>query len=237
MGTSAALPRVLTVDDEEAVRVLVSRLLSRAGWETDTASDGAAALARIAAKHPDLVVLDVRMPGLDGLQFLQRLREQPEPPAVVAVTALGDYATFAALVRGGAAAYLIKPFEGRDLVDVCERVLRSLRRRPIAPDERRHAPRRDIMVGVKVLSVPERGAVALGELANLSRGGAQVDLVAPLELGSRVRVTLHVGVSETPLSFQGRVCWQLGIARGFAHGVAFSDLSPDLEARLAELVA
>jgi len=138
MGGSA--PRVLAVDDEENVCQLVSRLLSRAGWDTDSAQDGETALAKIAACRPDLVLLDVKMPGLGGLELLGRLREQPEPPAVVAMTGLTDFATFAALVRGGAAAYVAKPFEGRELVDLCDRVLRSLRRHAAGTDERRREP-------------------------------------------------------------------------------------------------
>jgi CheY-like chemotaxis protein len=236
MNTPVAAPRLLAVDDEEAICQLVTRLLSRAGWETDYARDGAAALAKIAARRPDVVVLDVMMPGVDGLEFLRRLREQPEPPAVVATTGLADYATFAALVRGGAAAYLAKPFEARELVEVCERVLRSLKRRRGGPDERRQSPRRDIMVGVKVLSVPERGAVALGVLSNLSRGGAQVDLLTPLELGNRVKVALHAGAADTAVSFEGHICWQLALDHGFAHGIAFSAPSAELESQLSELL-
>lgn len=236
MSAGGTAPRILAVDDDESVCQLVSHLLSRAGWDTDSAQDGDAALAKIAARRPDLVLLDVRMPGLGGLDFLRRLREQPEPPAVVALTGLTDFATFAALVRAGAAAYLTKPFEGRELVDVCERVFRSLRRCAGGADERRRDPRRDIMVGVRILSVPERGAVALGGLTNLSRGGAQVDLLTSLELGSRVCVTLHAGSADVALSFEGHVRWQLAIERGFAHGIAFADASPDLEARLAELL-
>jgi len=234
MGGSA--PRVLAVDDEENVCQLVSRLLSRAGWDTDSAQDGETALAKIAACRPDLVLLDVKMPGLGGLELLGRLREQPEPPAVVAMTGLTDFATFAALVRGGAAAYVAKPFEGRELVDLCDRVLRSLRRHAAGTDERRREPRRDIMVGVRIVSVPERGAVALGALTNLSRGGAQIDLLTSLELGSRVNVALHAGSADVPLSFDGHVRWQLAIERGFAHGIAFADDSSGLEARLAQLL-
>jgi hypothetical protein len=96
--------------------------------------------------------------------------------------------------------------------------------------------RREIIVGVKVVTAPDRGPVALGTLANFSRGGAQVDLLAPLELGRQVRVSLHVGAANSPLSFQGQVRWRLGVQGGFAHGIAFSSVEPALEARLKELL-
>ena len=83
----------------------------------------------------------------------------------------------------------------------------------------------------------ERGPVALGTLANLSSGGAQLDLVTPLELGRQVVVSLHVGAAEATLSFQGQVRWRLGLDRGFSHGIAFAGLTPELEARLKELLA
>jgi CheY-like chemotaxis protein len=237
MSAPTARPRVLTVDDEPQVRELVVRTLEQAGWEVDVADDGETALAKVGASRPDIVLLDVRMPGMGGLELLERLRQDARPPAVVALTALGDYDTFAGLVQGGAAAYLSKPFSPQDLVELCERVLRAVRRPKPVPDERRREPRREIMVGVKVITSPERGPLALGTLANLSRGGAQVDLVTPLELGRQVLVGLHVGLADSPLSFQGQVRWRLGFAHCFTHGIAFAKLAPELEARLKELLA
>jgi len=237
MSADAERPRALAVDDEPLVCELVVRALENAGWEVEVADDGVAALAKIAARRPDVVLLDVRMPGIGGLEVLERLRREARPPAVVALTALGDYDTFAGLVRGGAAAYLPKPFSPGDLVELCDRLLRASRRPLPVPDERRREPRRQIMVGARVITSSERGPVALGTLANLSRGGAQLDLVTPLDLGCQVLVALHVGVAETGLSFQGQVRWRLGLDRGFSHGIAFSSISPELEARLKELLA
>ena len=237
MSADTARPRVLAVDDEPQVCELVGRTLEKAGWEVDVAGDGATALAKVGARRPDIVLLDVRMPGMSGLEVLERLRQQARPPAVVGLTALGDYKTFAGLVQGGAAAYLSKPFSPRDLVELCERVLRAIRRPTPVPDERRREPRRDIMVGVKVVTSPERGPVALGTLSNFSNGGAQVDLITPLELGRQVLVGLHVATAEGPLSFQGQVRWRLGLEHGFAHGIAFASLAPELAARLKELLA
>lgn len=234
MGPSETPRRILVVDDEAEVRTLVSRMLQSAGWEVETTADGAEALEKVAARRPDLVVLDAMLPGMDGFTVLQRLRERPDPPPVVGLTALGDYEAFSNFVRAGAVAYVAKPFQPQDLVDVCRKVLEaSCREAGPLPDERRREARRELMVGVKVLS--QHGSpMALGELANLSPGGAEVDLALPLDVGSRVRVALHVS-SQVPLKFEGHVQWRARIGQGYAHGVAFAELSPEVAERLREL--
>ena len=106
----AAAPTVLVVDDVDDARDLVSRLLERAGYVAVTAEDGEAALVAIDAANPDLVLLDLTMPGLDGLEVLRRLREDPRHRAlpVVMYTAVGDLRTVAEARRLGAADYLVK---------------------------------------------------------------------------------------------------------------------------------
>lgn len=233
MGAEVA--RILIVDDEEEVRTLVSRMLQGAGWEVELAINGAEALEKAAGRRPDLVILDAMLPGMDGFAVLQRLRETPDPPPVIGLTALGDYEAFSSFVRGGAVAYVAKPFQPQDLVDVCRRVLEvAARKSESVPDERRSETRRELMVGVRVLS-KERGApMALGVLVNLSSSGAQVELFVPLDLGSRVRVALHVA-TQFPVSFEGQVQWRTAAAQGFAHGLALVEISPEVSQRLREL--
>jgi CheY-like chemotaxis protein len=128
MSAQPGRPRALAVDDEPLVCELVVRALENAGWEVEVADDGVAALAKIAARRPDVVLLDVRMPGIGGLEVLERLRRDARPPAVVALTALGDYDTFAGLVRGGR----------RRLP--AEALLAGRPRRPVRPPAARHPP-------------------------------------------------------------------------------------------------
>ena len=85
---------MLVVDDEPTITEVVSRYLERAGYETRTAADGPGALAAAAAQRPDLVVLDLMLPGIDGLEVMRRLREQGETGprdriAVILLTAEG----------------------------------------------------------------------------------------------------------------------------------------------------
>lgn len=227
--------RILVVDDEEDVQVLVCRILKDVGYEVDSASDGGEAIEKMTAHRPDLLVLDLMMPGIDGWGVLEHLRRVPDAPPVVVVTARADYGSFARGVREGAAAYVFKPFRFHELVATCQKVLLSGVRRSAVADERRRSPRRALMVDVKVLS-KERAPIALGELVNLGHGGAQVDLGVPLEVGDSVRIAFHGPAGGFPLSLDSQVKWRGTAPRGFAHGLAFQGLSADDERALIELL-
>lgn len=105
------MPLILVVDDSADARRVLSRLLSRiAGYETATAASGREALALIEEQRPDLVLLDISMPEMDGLEVLRRLRDQSETQTlpVAMVTALGDPATRARAISLGATDYFVK---------------------------------------------------------------------------------------------------------------------------------
>jgi CheY-like chemotaxis protein len=112
--------RVLVVDDEKDVQDFVSLILRDTGYDVDCAGDGREALEKVEADPPDLVVLDLMMPVMDGWGFLEHLRKIPDPPAVVILSAAPD--DWRAL-RAGAWECLAKPFQARDLVDTCRRAL------------------------------------------------------------------------------------------------------------------
>lgn len=228
------MKRILVVDDEPDVQVFVGRVLSDSGYEVESAGDGNEALDQIAARRPDMVLLDLMMPRLDGWGVLQRLREAKDPPPVVVLTARGDYEAFARGVREGVAAFIGKPFHFGDLLATCRKVLDRTARRPAPATERRREPRRQFMVGVRVLS-RDRRPLALGELVNISPSGAQVDLVAPIEVGERVKVALHISLADSPMKFEGQIQWRSERPHGFAHGLAFVDVSQETQSRLAEL--
>jgi DNA-binding response OmpR family regulator len=83
--------RILVVDDEENIRLLYSEELRDAGYEVDTAKDAKEAQKKIDAQKPDLITLDIRMPGIDGIEFLRRFREHDKTTPVVLCTAYSDY--------------------------------------------------------------------------------------------------------------------------------------------------
>lgn len=214
--------------------MLVCRILRDVGYEVDAASDGGEAIEKISQKKPDLLVLDLMMPGIDGWGVLEHLRKVPDAPPVVVVTARADYGSFARGVREGASAYVFKPFRFHELVATCQKVLLSGVRRTVS-DERRKRERRALMVDVKVLS-KDRAPIALGELVNLGPGGAQIDLGVPLEVGDTVRIAFHSPAGGFPLSLDGEIRWRGAAPRGFSHGLVFGGISPEDERALAELL-
>lgn len=121
-----AAPRVLVVDDDPTVAEVVAGYLDRAGYVVDRAGDGPAALARAAAHRPDLVVLDLMLPGMDGLEVCRRMRARGPVP-VIMLTARGDEDDRILGLEVGADDYVTKPFSPRELVLRVESVLRRAR--------------------------------------------------------------------------------------------------------------
>ena len=118
---------VLVVDDEPTIAEVVARYLERAGYRTRIAGDGESALAAAAAERPDLVVLDVMLPGSDGLRVMGRLRDQAtEPSAVILLTARGEESDRVVGLRLGADDYVVKPFSPPELVARVDAVLRRV---------------------------------------------------------------------------------------------------------------
>ncbi|MFF5289908.1 response regulator transcription factor [Paractinoplanes globisporus] len=116
--------RVLVVDDDPTVSDVVRRYLEQDGCEVRLAADGADGLAAIAAQRPDLVVLDLMMPGIDGLEVCRRLRRQLPDLPVIMLTALGEEADRVLGLEVGADDYVTKPFSPRELVLRIRSVLR-----------------------------------------------------------------------------------------------------------------
>ncbi len=125
------------VDDDPTIRDVLARYLAHAGFAVDTAEDGLQALASVAEHSPDLVVLDVMLPGLDGIEVCRRLRASTPVP-VVMLTALGEEDDRVVGLEVGADDYLAKPFSPRELVARIQAVLRRsqlpLRRAVPGPD-------------------------------------------------------------------------------------------------------
>ena len=92
-------------------------VLTEVGHAVDAASDGVEALERLKKEPFDLIVLDIWMPGMDGLEFLGRLREFPTPPKVVVATVDDTPETVLGALRQQACSYLTKPFQRRELLD------------------------------------------------------------------------------------------------------------------------
>ncbi|GHF78053.1 DNA-binding response regulator [Streptomyces filamentosus] len=124
--TPTAPARILVVDDDPTVAEVVGGYLERAGCSVEHAADGPDALLRAERRWPDLVVLDLMLPGLDGLEVCRRLRAR-RPVPVIMLTARGDEDDRITGLEMGADDYVTKPFSPRELVLRVESVLRRTR--------------------------------------------------------------------------------------------------------------
>lgn len=124
---------VLIIDDDASVSRTFARMLQREGYEVSTAQDAEAGLLEVATTHPDAVLLDLRMPLLDGIGFLRRLRvQEPDRHTPVAIIT-GDYIIDGDLlreIRALDAMLCFKPLWLEDLVRITERLLRPITRMP-----------------------------------------------------------------------------------------------------------
>jgi DNA-binding response OmpR family regulator len=158
--TDTVAGRVLVVDDDLTVRDVVRRYLELAGHQVSLADNGEDALRLIAEHEPDLVVLDLMLPGMDGLEVCRRLRQNSAVP-VVMLTALGEEENRIAGLQLGADDYVTKPFSPRELALRVASVLRRAR------TPRESAGPRELVDGDLTLDVTAHKA---------SRGGTELSL-------------------------------------------------------------
>ena len=157
----AELARLLVVDDEPQIREVVNRYLEREGFKVTLAADGQAALAQFKTQGPDLVVLDLMLPKIDGLEVFRRLRAEKAIP-IIMLTAKGEETDRIVGLELGADDYIVKPFSPRELVARVKTVLRRVSptepvakaERPVVHGELRIDPReRTVSLGTKSLDL------------------------------------------------------------------------------------
>lgn len=194
--------RILVVEDDPVVGTVVARHLTRGGFSVEVVTDGVTALAKATRQRPDLIVLDLTLPAMDGLDVLRHLRHDAGPP-VIALTARAADTDRIAGLRAGADDYLIKPFNPAELVERVRAVLR--RAAPVVVD------REPLTIGTVTLHDRERRVEVDGRnvtltalefdlLAFLMRHAGQVfrrpellERVWGFSYGDTATVTVHIG--------------------------------------------
>jgi len=154
-----AMKTILVVDDEPAIVRLARDYLEHAGYAVLTAADGTAALATIRQRHPDLIVLDLGLPGTDGLDVTREVRRDSTTP-IIMLTARDDELDKLLGLELGADDYLTKPFSPRELVARVRAVLRRA--------EPQTAPSDVIHAGDLTLDVPRMRAEVAGRALDLT---------------------------------------------------------------------
>lgn len=117
--------RILVVDDDPDTREILNEKLAHSGYDVTTVADAESALQRLAAMEPDLVISDIRLPGIDGLSLLRRVREDMDGVDVVVITGHEDMNTAIEAMRSGAFDYVVKPVDLNELDSLVERVFRE----------------------------------------------------------------------------------------------------------------
>jgi CheY-like chemotaxis protein len=116
------LSTILVVDDEPDLRFLLRRILTRAGYQVTEAGNGAAALEEVRKIRPDLVMTDMKMPVMGGVELIRHLRADPGTATIPILSVSSDWQ-----LAVGADAYLPKPYERADLLETTERLLKERR--------------------------------------------------------------------------------------------------------------
>ena len=171
-----AVEKVLVVDDDRSTRHLIQLQLSSAGFSVETAEDGPSTLERLDRESFDLVLLDVWMPGMDGLEVMARLREKPSPPKVVVMTADDAPETVLRALRERDCRYVTKPIEPKELTALIREVLDAGPERPIevisakpdwvelvVPCDRQAAARIQAVLGQLEADLPEDVRTSVGQ--------------------------------------------------------------------------
>ena len=150
--------RVLVVEDDLTVSEVVERYLAREGFEVECVSDGQVALERAVATLPDLVILDIMLPGMDGLEICRKLRAKAPIP-IIMLTARGEESDRVMGLELGADDYVAKPFSPRELTARVKSVLRRARGPlyPTAPELRSPLTSGDLQVDIAAREVTVRG--------------------------------------------------------------------------------
>ena len=207
-----AARRVLVVDDQPSIRGVLEVALADAGAHVRTAADGPAALRFVESASPELILLDLMMPGMDGWQVIEALNASPQSTGIPVVleTSATDYESFERARKLGVAAFISKPFRLGEVVETCRRILDGARPLQGTPEKDGDVP------PVQVRDAEGR-LIASGRLLDAAGRGAQVDLDTALAPGQRVTVSFDGPGGNTVRAAEVR--WVSRMGNRYHHGL------------------
>ena len=204
---SLASRRILVVDDQPSIRGVLELALKEAGAEVFAAEDGASALETAQAVVPDLILLDVAMPGMNGWQVIEALILSPETAGIPVVlqTTAEDLESFERARKHGVAAFISKPFRLNEVIETCRRVLDGAR-----PLQGR-APGDGEAEGPAVWLREKDGTLlGVGTLVDLADRGGQIELETPVPLSRVLNLAIDDGPSPTTREVEVRWVTRVG---------------------------
>ncbi|MCU0241973.1 MAG: response regulator [Vicinamibacteria bacterium] len=235
MTTSIKKTRILVVDDDQATRNVLHAVLVVAGYVVDLIDNGELAVEQIQQQPPDLVLLDIAMPGLNGWGVLRRMEEAALATPVITVS--GEYVSPAALglAKKQVRAHVLKPFHMATLLSTCTHVLAGSG--ALAPPKKslfvtRREPRRPMQTSVTLMAA-DRTPLAVGIATDISLHGVKVHLGANLIPGQRVRLAIDLLGHAMPLHVRGITRW----AKDGAIGIELTDNTAYIERQLSTHIA
>jgi len=235
-GMDKQTKRILVVDDEAPLRALIGEILVRSGFRVEFAESGQAAIQKIKSSPPDLMTLDLMMPGLSGWEVIEQVRSLGNAPPVILVSGSTETLRERHPLRECVAGVVYKPFHPRELVATCEKVLRDREKPGLqVVVERRRMPRRELIMDVGVGS-SGGSPMVVGKLAHVSPSGAELRLPGPLNSGQVVKLAMRVPGRSLPIIVEGQIQSCDAGPDELVYGISFLHPGPDVQDALKELI-
>jgi DNA-binding NtrC family response regulator len=159
-------PRVLVVDDEEGIRILLKRILEEAGYQVTTADNGKDAVYKASVGEADVVLMDIKMPEMSGIEALGKMTVDAPDTCVIMVTSIADMETAISAMKMGAYDYITKPFDSSDVVT---KVLNAIERREKTLKEKRRYLQLQDSIMEKTQKMQDQFAELMNSLAREHR--------------------------------------------------------------------
>jgi len=161
---------ILVVDDNENMQFILTNILREKGYEVECVGNGLDAIKKVKVRIPDLVLLDIRLPGKNGLEVLKKFKEINKDIIVIMITAYGDVKSAVKTIKAGAYDYITKPFDNEELIHTIKRALRA------------YNLNREVKILRKKLNDQAEISKVMGNSSEIKKIIKQVELVAPTNI-------------------------------------------------------